>query len=54
MDDDRPRYTQFCVKPAQILDRRIGRRVTAVGRIGKLAGGPKDMAMRVARAGRQS
>ncbi len=53
MDDDGPRDSQLCVQPAQILDRRIGRRVAAVGRVGKFAGRPKDMAMRVAGAGRQ-
>jgi hypothetical protein len=53
VDDDGPRDAQLAMQAAQILDRRVRRRVAAVGRKGKFRRGAKDMAMRIACTRRQ-
>ena len=51
--DHRPGQPQVCMQPAQILHGRIGGRVAAVSRVGKLARRTEDVAMRIAGPGRQ-
>jgi hypothetical protein len=51
--DHRPRDAERGVQLAQILDRRVGRRVAAIRRIRKSARRPEYMTVRIAGARRQ-
>src|SRR5688572_32731490 len=54
VDEHRARQTQRLLELDEALERRVGRRVAAIGRVWILVAGPEDVAMRVAGVARRT